>query len=57
MEERRGRRELRQVKGPGPVEDKVPGETQDVADRGAKRGQEEEQDRPQGVGTKKLKAS
>ncbi|XP_046893727.1 zinc phosphodiesterase ELAC protein 2 [Hypomesus transpacificus] len=57
MEERRGRRELRQVKGPGPVEDKVPGETQDVADRGAKRGQEEEEDRPQGVGTKKLKAS
>ena len=57
MEERSGRRELRQVKGPGPVEDKVPGETQDVADRGAKRGQEEEEDRPQGVGTKKLKAS
>ncbi|XP_062342168.1 zinc phosphodiesterase ELAC protein 2 [Osmerus eperlanus] len=58
MEERRGRRELRQVKGPGPadpVEDKAPGETQDVADRGAKRGQEE--DSPQGVGTKKLKAS
>ncbi|XP_067089612.1 zinc phosphodiesterase ELAC protein 2 isoform X2 [Osmerus mordax] len=60
MEERRGRRELRQVKGPGPagpVEDKAPGETQDVADRGAKRGQEEEEDSPQGVGTKKLKAS